>query len=335
VLAGDLSQSLFALGERSPGYIDSAVPTTQFRLRYDSLRDANRPDRAEFFYPKYVSGTLLASRTTNTVLPGAGPGLPSSILSNTTVFRIRNPVRGRGPGQDIDVNPSSADFRETTAYLELAPWPRLSVFVSAPYRAADINYQPGLPVTESFAGPGDTTLGFKYALVATPDTYLSFQYSYTMPTGAGVRALGTEHVSVEPALLLTTRLTDRLTLYGELRDWRAIGGEPFFSGTVRRYGLGVGYLLIDAEDYRVSPIVEVVWWHVRKGQETRFQDGATVDASGTNIANVKYGVRIGLGNPNDPPGLFSRSDLYVGYGLVQTGERWYRHVTRVEYRIRF
>src|SRR5207248_6321693 len=38
--------------ESSVGYIDSAVPRTQFRLRYDSAYDNNRPDRAAFFYPK-------------------------------------------------------------------------------------------------------------------------------------------------------------------------------------------------------------------------------------------------------------------------------------------
>ena len=34
------------------GYIDGAAPVTQMRLRYDSMYGNNRPDRAEFFYPK-------------------------------------------------------------------------------------------------------------------------------------------------------------------------------------------------------------------------------------------------------------------------------------------
>src|SRR5262249_13954942 len=42
-----------ALGDRSAvGYIDPAIPLTQFRLRYDAAYRDNRPDRAEFFYPK-------------------------------------------------------------------------------------------------------------------------------------------------------------------------------------------------------------------------------------------------------------------------------------------
>src|SRR5262245_47230214 len=40
----------FAAGDT--GYIDSAIPRTTLRLRYDSASGNNRPDRAEFFYPK-------------------------------------------------------------------------------------------------------------------------------------------------------------------------------------------------------------------------------------------------------------------------------------------
>ena len=36
----------------APGYVDFAVPITQFRLRFDAAYDDNRPDRAEFFYGK-------------------------------------------------------------------------------------------------------------------------------------------------------------------------------------------------------------------------------------------------------------------------------------------
>jgi hypothetical protein len=34
------------------GYIDGAIPGNQFRLRFDASYDDNRPNRAEFFYPK-------------------------------------------------------------------------------------------------------------------------------------------------------------------------------------------------------------------------------------------------------------------------------------------
>ena len=34
------------------GYIDSAIPRSNIRLRYDDAYDMNRPDRAEYFYPQ-------------------------------------------------------------------------------------------------------------------------------------------------------------------------------------------------------------------------------------------------------------------------------------------
>ncbi len=40
------------------GYIDSAIPITQFRLRYDVANDDNSPERADFFYSKNAPGPL-------------------------------------------------------------------------------------------------------------------------------------------------------------------------------------------------------------------------------------------------------------------------------------
>jgi hypothetical protein len=42
----------FAAASSAVGYIDPAVPISQFRLRVDSAYDDNRPTRAEFFYMK-------------------------------------------------------------------------------------------------------------------------------------------------------------------------------------------------------------------------------------------------------------------------------------------
>lgn len=340
-MANELSQGSPSLGERAllPGYIDSAIPQSLLRLRFDSMRDSNRPDRAEFFYPRYVSGTIKSPSTNRvvTTIPGTGLGLPFPATSNTSTITpgTRNPVRGRGPGQDVDVPPGSVDFLNTTAYLEIAALNRLSVFGSAPHNEASIHYSPALDLTQTFSGLGDATVGFKFALIATESTYLTFQYTYYIPTGDGIRGLGTEHNSVEPALLLTTRLTDKLTAYGEVREWRAIGGEPNFAGIVRRYGVGAGYQLIETGSFRASPILELVCWQIRKGQETHFEDGNTFDAAGTTILNLKYGIQFDFAGSNDPVGWLGRSALYLGYGQSLTPDRWYKDVVRIEYRIRF
>jgi hypothetical protein len=336
VLSGAAAQSQFALAERAPGYIDSAVPVTQFRVRYDSLLNANRPDRAEFFYPRYFSRTTLVNTTNNVALPGVGPGQPGVVVTTPGVAAVPNPIRGRGPGQEVDVIPRSADFQELSAYLEVAASNRLSFFTTVPYRWTDINFSPAAPITQSFDGLGDISAGFKYALVATDSTYVSFQLTGYIPTGNGLKGLGTEHWSIEPGLLFTSMLTDRLTGYAEVRDWIACGGEPNFAGNILRYGVGASYLVYDSGCVRVAPVVEFVAWTVMDGAETRFEGpGSVVDAHGTTIVNAKYGVRIGFGEAGNQPGSLGGSDVYVGFGHALTGNRWYQDVFRVEYRIRF
>lgn len=101
MVSAALGDASFAMA--APGYIDWAKPMNQFRVRYDSMSNMNRPDRAEFFYGK--CGCF-------------GGNAPGPIL----------PER--------NVNAQEASF-----YLEVAPTERFSVFVDAPIRAInpDVN----------------------------------------------------------------------------------------------------------------------------------------------------------------------------------------------------
>jgi hypothetical protein len=78
-------------------YIENAVPVTMFRLRFDAGYNNNRPDRANFFYPKCgCFGTR----------DSLGPPLPET----------------------------NVDYQELTPYLEVALNNRLSVFADIPIR---------------------------------------------------------------------------------------------------------------------------------------------------------------------------------------------------------
>ena len=79
------------------GYIDNAVPNTQFRLRYDSAYDNNRPDRGEFFYAKCGCFQTPDAK---------GPPLPER----------------------------KVDFQELHAYMEYALTARFSLFADVPVR---------------------------------------------------------------------------------------------------------------------------------------------------------------------------------------------------------
>src|SRR6266849_4574484 len=165
-----------ALADRSAvGYIDPAIPLTQFRLRYDAAYRDNRPDRAEFLFPK--CGCFKA--------PGVNaPGPP---LAETRV-----------------------DYQDISSYLEYAPCKTFSGFVEIPVRFLNPE------VNDNTSGLADINAGFKWAFLYEQGTVATFQFRTYMPTGDAFKGLGTDHVSLEPALLFCQRLTDRLDLEGEL-----------------------------------------------------------------------------------------------------------------------
>lgn len=288
-----------AVADTAAGYIDSAIPRTRFRLRYDSAYGDNRPDRAEFFYPK-------CGCFANPALAGAafdpkasGPPLPET----------------------------KVDYQDIDGYLEAAVNDRLSGFIEIPYRFLNPE------VNANTNGFSDLKVGFKAAAYASDSQYLTFQMRTYIPTGDGSRGLGTNHVSLEPGLLYYRKLSDRLSLEGEFKDWIPIGGSDF-EGNVVRYGVGLSYLAMNSCKFRVSPVVEFVGWTVLSGKEADGATGAILNASGDTIINAKVGIRFGFGELIQPGG-FGRSDLYIGYGRALTGDVWYRDLIRAEWRLNF
>src|SRR3954447_11298066 len=100
------------------------------------------------------------------------------------------------------------------------------------------------------------TAGFKWAFLSGDDRIATFQLKTYIPTGNSAHILGTGHASLEPGLLVYRRLTDRLTLEGELRDWIPLGANNV-EGNVVRYGAGVSYRAFETEQFRLSPVVEL------------------------------------------------------------------------------
>ncbi len=282
------------------GYIDPAVPRTRFRFRFDDNVGNNRPDRAEFFYAKCGCFALLPPNN-----PLFDPNAPGP----------------RGNGQ-IETN---VDYQDFDAYLEYATSRRFSGFIEIPYRLLD----PEINGNED--GFSDLKFGFRYAFVADPTQFMTFQLRTFVPTGNASEGLGTNHVSLEPALLHATQLTSRLFWQNEFRVWVPIGGTDF-QGNVLRYGTGLGYLLYNQCDFRIAPTAEFVGWTVLNGFESDPETEREV-AGGASIFNIKVGTRFGIG-PLLENGA-SRSDLFIGYGRALTGEVWYENSLRVEFRLNF
>ena len=219
------------------------------------------------------------------------------------------------------------NYQDIRPYFEYAPSDRFSAFVEVPFRFLNPEQN------ANTAGVADMNVGFKYAFIASDCTFVTGQFRTYIPTGNSNDGLGTNHVSLEPKLLLWHKLSDRLYLEGEVGDWIPIGGSDF-SGNVVDYGLGVSYYVVNEDNFRLAPVIEFIGWTCLAGRELDGFTGAVTSARGDTIINGKVGVRFGFGGVQDP-GLRSRSDFYVGYSHALTGDAWYTDMWRVEYRLRF
>jgi hypothetical protein len=304
------------------GYIDNAIVASQIRIRFEAAFHDNFPDRAEFFYSQYAGLS--------------GPG-PNSVVA--------------------DLN-----FLQLYLYGEYAPIKRFSFFTQVPVRwiqpqltVANENqvYPPFPNVNE--AGLSDVAAGFKLAAVASSNQYLTFQFQAYFPSGSASEGLGTNHYSVEPALLYYRRLSDRAALEAQVGDSHPIGGSTClpcnttpmetlpksegFAGDIFFYGVGPSYVLYRDENVWIAPVIELVGWRVLGGLETNCLSGLLpngmpnscanqvgVPASGTNIVNAKLGARTAVG---------AHSSFYIGYGHQLTHAVWYKEIVRAEYRYSF
>jgi len=308
------------------GYVDDAIIGSEVRVRFDDGFHDSAPDRAEFFYPQCACA-----------LSGAAPG-PDF------------------PGASTNVNFQQLYFR-----VEYAPFNRLSVFTEIPFRW--VAPQPNSFTVNSFTPPGDVPStqtnfgisdvqgGVKIALAASAHHSLTLQLKAYFPSGDGSRGLGTAHYSIEPSLLYYQQLSRRWTIESQIGDWHPIGGSKGFAvntqtytnfaGDVFLYGVGPSYKLIDGEHFKLAPVVELFGWHVLSGlaalgpfpappANCGTTDGTTIgcsdDVSGTNIINMKAGIRMSLGG---------RNSVYAGFGQAVTHAVWYEHIIRFEYRRSF
>jgi len=293
------------------GYIDNGIVGSQVRIRFDAGFNNSTPDLAEFFYAKCGCYRGLATAAPAAFDPNS-PGPP--------------------PGSAV-VIPKTLNFQQFYLNLEYAPHSRFSLFAEVPFRWIQAQgLVAGAP--NSFPNQGgisDVRAGFKLALFASADHYLTFQLKSDFPSGDALRGLGTNHYSLEPVLLYYQRIGQRTAIESQVGGWHPIGGSAGvptagsnkFAGDVFFYGVGPSYQLYRGEQVRFTPVVELFGWHIVSGLVT----SKPSDASGMNIVNLKLGARTAFGVHNS---------IYAGYGRALTsGLFWYKNILRVEYRYSF
>lgn len=324
-VSGDLSTVLLQVAAPQPprattwprrrgsmvGYIEDPVVSSKVRVRFDVGLHSDTPDRAEFFYAKCgcYRDALVGDPTRD--VNAAGPG----------------------PGQVTDLN-----FQQLYVQGEYAATDRFSAFAELPIRwlqpqsFAANSVPPGRSSFGNQSGISDLRAGVKLALFDTPEQMLTAQVKAFFPTGDSRRGLGTDHASIEPALLYYQQVSDRAAVEFQVAVWIPFGGsdgvptsiDDEFAGEILSYGIGPSFDLYRSGNVRFTPVVELVGWHVLSGFQTAV--AADPDASGTNIVNLKFGARTSWGRGGS---------IYVGYGHALTEPDWYDDIFRLEYRFSF
>ncbi len=287
------------------GYIEDATVGSGVRVRFDSGWDIDSPDRAEFFYAKCGCFRGLAgSPAFDPAAPGPAPGIVTAM-----------------------------NFNQLNLTTERRLGRRASVFFDLPFRW--IKPTDFLANTGSFgnqSGLSDITIGTKIALATSASRDITVMVRGSIPTGDSSKGLGTDHGSIEPALLLRQGIGSRAQIEGQFGDWHPTGssngplpGNGNFAGDILYYGVGPSFDLVQTRTARFAPVVELVGWHVLSGfQTSTFAPPASSgDVSGMNIVNLKVGARLSLTNGGS---------FYVGYGWALTKNIWYDHILRFEYR---
>lgn len=303
VQAGPTSQSGPRRRPSMVGYIENADIGSKVRVRFDSGRGLEAADRAEFFYAK--CGCYRFLPTSNAAYdpdaPGPGPG----------VLR-------------------KADYTQFTVYAEYALTGRLSLVGDLPIRS--LKPQTFATGTGSFgnaSGVSDVRGGLKFSLASDGNSQMTFQALATAPSGDSMKGLGTNHWSVEPAILYNTQFAEHVGLEAQFGTVFPTGGSKAvptsspdkFSGTVIYYGVGPSVDIYSQGRTRIAPVVELVGWRVVDGYSTA--EGGKI--SGVNIVNLKVGGRVAVGE----------NSFYVGYGKALTDAVWYDSLIRFEYRYGF
>jgi hypothetical protein len=289
------------------GYIDSALPLSQYRLRVDTANDDNRPDRADYFYPKCGCFRTLAALGK----PGGDPNAP-------------------GPGT---VPADHVNYEIVSNYLELAVHPRFSGWVEVPVRWVDIFWRDPTVPPAFHAGLSDILFGFKAAIIYKPTQLLTFQMRTYSPTGDASLGLGRNNWNLEPGFLFYQRLTQRMYFQGMIQDFIPVASADDFAGNVLSYGGALSYMVYNRPNFRVLPVAEVLAWNVLSGKD--LSDSGPIDAAGQTIVNAKFGVRFGFGQLTRPNYFVNRASLYLGYGRALTGDVWYKNTVRGEFRLTF
>lgn len=290
IIGGNVcNTSMPTLAQSNVGFIDTAIPGTQIRFRYDYRVNNSTPDRAEYYTGRnkqYFDGT---------------------------------DISGRG----FSVPESNIDLMDWIPYVEWAFNQRVSAFLEFPIRYVKPTENP------IAVGGSDLNFGVKIAYFMMPEQVQTFQLRLIVPTGSSDAGLGTGHSVIEPSFLLWQKLTDKLTLESEFRNWIPIDGTNH-AGYILRYGAGLSYDLVQGDTWSLRPVLEATGWTILRGFESQFIDSVPTFQSTENAQGTI--IELALGTRGT---VMGNCDWYLGYAFNITSKSWFEDNLRFELRWRF
>jgi hypothetical protein len=239
------------------GYIDSAVPASLFRLRFEAGYNNVQPSRGEFFYSRSPTfpGEIAETRVDYQELSAY---LEKAWNDRFSLF-LNVPVRFLNPTVDANVKGlGDIDFGFKWAF----------------YRDEDrvLTFQ-----LRGYAPTGNGSIG------------LGTSHPSIEPSLLGLSRL-TDRLTLESEFRVFVPLSDTPAVAGAVS-----GGASNFSSTILRYGIGLGFDVYKSDRFVVTPVTEVVGWTFLDGMKTinpAGDAGLDVRATGDTIVNVKIGARF-------------------------------------------
>jgi hypothetical protein len=176
-----------------------------------------------------------------------------------------------GPSSGTKSFIPQARLQQVSLYQEVAG-ERGSFFFNMPYNQLNPNWAP------TSAGFGDLNFGVKSLLFDCEMLQVSFQFRTYMPTGSSTSNLGTGHISLDPSILASLKLTPTTYLQGQIGNFIPIG----FGGNGKQLAGGVLYWF--------TSLNQVLWYSTPNSPLI-----ATLEMDGWSFENSGYTASVGSG----------------------------------------
>jgi hypothetical protein len=250
---------------------------------------------------------------------------------------MRTPDRNQFFMQNVNVSPTrmggnkftpGARLQQVSLYQEVAG-EKGSLFINVPYNQVNSNWQP------TQAGFGDLNFGIKSMMFDCEMLQLAFQFRTYMPTGTSMNNLGTGHISLDPSILASLKLTPTTYLQSQLGNFIPIG-----------FGGSTGKQLAGGVLYWFSSLNQVLWYATPNSPLIAtlemdlwgFQNGGytqAVNSGGTPFVVQHSGVSYFNIGPGLRQVICDRMDIGAAITFATTTPHWAEPWFRFEARFLF